>query len=95
MYNYPALPVNVTSGRSDPMLFVSGSAGEHESTSLEAVTVNVIAKERSAAIVTEGEGVSIVPSNMVLGVPYVFRIAGKYLIAVKRGEMHVDLYATP
>ena len=46
-------------------------------------------------ITAEGEGVRISPRQMNLGEPYIFRFGGTYLIAVKQGEEHVDVYTIP
>lgn len=46
-------------------------------------------------ITVEGESVRISPKLMRMGEPYAFWFAGAYLIAVKRGEEHVDVYTVP
>lgn len=46
-------------------------------------------------ITEEGGGVRISPKRMSIGRPYAFPFTGTYLIAIKRGDEHVDIYAVP
>ncbi len=95
-----AHPVNETaSGAAEPVDIWVHTAEEKRSLTLVMPTphIDVVGGQTliQSPITAEGEGVRISPRQMHLGQPYIFRFGGTYLIAVKQGEEHVDVYTIP